>query len=56
MTEYILCENCPWNDAHAILRMVDPTIVGCNFFLVGCRTEATVIVHQVEKGKKNEKN
>ena len=55
MTEYILCENCPWNDAHEILRMVDPTIVGCNFFLVGCRTEETVIVHEVERGERNER-
>ena len=48
---FLLCEDCPWNEAHELLRMVDPTIIGCNYFLVGGDRSKTVITHEIKEEK-----
>lgn len=46
MTEYIKCEDCPLNKYHYLLREADPSIIGCNYFLVNGDLGLTRIVHK----------
>lgn len=52
--KYIKCEDCPLDKAHALLRDVDPTIIGCDYYLVK-DPGRTQVVHRVkQKGESHE--
>ena len=48
MTEFIKCEDCPLDKYHKLLRILDETIIGCNYFLVNRDLGLTQIVHKTK--------
>lgn len=48
MTEFIKCEDCPLDIYHKLLRILDETIIGCNYFLVNGDLGLTQIVHKAK--------
>ena len=48
-TPYLKCTDCPWNEFHELLRTVDPTIIGCNLFIIGGDASKMKMVHTVVK-------